>query len=147
MAGSGAGGQGEVQGSEDLVKDEAGEKRTERAALGEAFMLKEGGPGGVGGAVPAGVRGVVKHVKEGEEAGEGGVAAEDRAAGLTGDGVEHVDDIQEEESVGGGAAGGLEVGDVGFDGSSGEVDDGVEAMRVTSSRHFYLSFQRLFFCR
>jgi hypothetical protein len=58
---------------------------------------------------PAGVGGVVEHVKEGDEAAEGGVAAKDGAAGFSGDGVEHVDDVKEEEGICGGLASGLTV--------------------------------------
>jgi hypothetical protein len=54
--------------------------------------------------------------------------AEDRAGGFTGDGIEHVDDVQEKEGVGGGLAVGLKVGNMGFDSGMGEVDDGIKAI-------------------
>jgi hypothetical protein len=99
-AGGGTRGKGAVEFGEDFVEDEAGKEGAEGAALGEAFLLEKGGPGGGFGTVPAGVGGVVEHVEEGDEAAEGGVAAKDGAAGFTGDGAEHVDDVKEEEGVG-----------------------------------------------
>jgi hypothetical protein len=100
VAGGGARGEGKVEFSEDLIEDEAGKEGTEGAALGEAFLLEKGGPGGGFGTEPAGVGGVIEHVEEGGEAAECGVAAKDGAAGFTGDGVEHVDDVKEEEGMG-----------------------------------------------
>ena len=76
------GGKGAVEFREDFMEDEAGKEGAEGAALGEAFILEKGGPGGVFGAEPAGVRGVIEHVEEGEEAAEGGVAGKDGAAGF-----------------------------------------------------------------
>jgi hypothetical protein len=55
------------------VEDEAGKEGAEGAALGGAFLLEKGGPGGGFGTEPAGVGGVVEHVEEGDEAAEGGV--------------------------------------------------------------------------
>jgi hypothetical protein len=89
------------------VEDKAGKEGAEGAALGEAFLLKKGGPGGSFGTEPAGVGGVIEHVEEGDEVAEGGVAAKDRAAGFLGDRVEHIDDVKEEEGVCWGLASGL----------------------------------------
>jgi hypothetical protein len=82
VAGSGTGGEGEVEGGEDLMEDKASKEGAEGATLGETLMLEEERPGGSGGAVPTGVGVVIKHVEKGEKAGQGGMAAEDGAAGL-----------------------------------------------------------------
>jgi hypothetical protein len=58
-SGGGTGGEGAVEFGENLMEDKAGKEGAEGAALGEAFLLGEGGPGGVFGAEPAGVRGVI----------------------------------------------------------------------------------------
>jgi hypothetical protein len=92
------------------MEDEAGKEGAEGAAFREPldFLLEKKGPSGCFGTEPAGVGGVVEHVKEGDEAAEGGLAAKDGEAGFSGDGVEHVDDVKEEEGMcGGGLARGL----------------------------------------
>jgi hypothetical protein len=79
MAGGGAGGEGEIEFGQDFVEDKASKEGAEGTSLGKTFGLEEVGPAGVGGAVPAGVGGIVEEVKEGEEAGESGMAAQDGA--------------------------------------------------------------------
>ena len=66
--------------------------------MGKAFMLVEGRPSAVGGAVPAGVRGGTEEVQEREELGK--VFGEEFAALVTGDRVEHFDNVEEEEGMG-----------------------------------------------
>jgi hypothetical protein len=105
--GGGTGSEGVVEIGEDFVEDKAGKEGAEGAALGESFLLEKGGPGGGFGMEPAGVGGVVEHVEEGDKAAEGGVVAKDGAAGFSGDGVEHVDDVKEEEGMCWGLASGL----------------------------------------
>jgi hypothetical protein len=67
-AGSGTGSKGAVEIGEAFVEDEAGKEGAEEAALGEPFLLEKGGPGGGFGMQPAGVGGVVEHIKEGDDA-------------------------------------------------------------------------------
>jgi hypothetical protein len=55
------------------------------------------------------------------------MVAKDGAAGFSGEEIAHVDDVKKENGMGGGVASGLEVGDVGFNSGTGEVDDGVKA--------------------
>jgi hypothetical protein len=79
------GSEGAVEIGEYFVEDKAGKEGAEGAAalLGEPFLLEKGGPGGGFGMEPAGVGGVIEHVKERDEAAEGGVAAKDGAAGFS----------------------------------------------------------------
>jgi hypothetical protein len=88
------GGKGKVEVSKDFVEDKAGKEGAEGAALGESLTLESVGPGGIFSAVPANVSRVVEHVKEGEEAGEGGMAGENRMARLARNRVEHVDNVK-----------------------------------------------------
>jgi hypothetical protein len=131
---SGAGGKGEVELSEHLVEDKTCKEGTEWAALREAFGLEEERPGGGFGTVPACVGRVVEHIKKGKETGEGWVAEEYGATGFPRDGVEHIDNVKEEEGVGGGLASSLEVSNVSFDSSAGEVDNSVEAAGNTDTK-------------
>ena len=89
--------------------------------MGEAFMLREVGPGAVRGDVSAGVGGVVDEVEEGDNLGE--VGAEHRATGVMGAGVEHVDDVKGQEDTG--LMGGVR--EVAVDEKVEEVSDGVQA--------------------
>ena len=109
------------EGREDLVKDKATKEGAKGAALGKAFMLGEVGPGAVRRDEPAGVGGVVDQVEEGEDLGE--VGAEHGAAGVTGAGVEHVDDVKGEEDAG--LVSGVR--EVTIDKEVEEVGDGVKA--------------------
>jgi hypothetical protein len=72
---------GAVEIGEYFMEDEEGKEEAEGTALGEPFFLEKGGPGGDFSTEPAGVGGVVEHVKEGDEVAEGGMAAKDGAAG------------------------------------------------------------------
>jgi hypothetical protein len=106
-AGGDTGSKGAVEIGEDFVEEEEGKEGAEGASLREPFLLEKGGPSGSFKMEPAGVGGVIEHVEEGDEAAEGGVAAKDGATGFLGDGVEHVDDVKEEEGMCGGLASGL----------------------------------------
>jgi hypothetical protein len=64
--------------------------------LWETFILEKGRPRTVFGTVPTDVGTVVEHVNERKEAAEGRVAVENKAAGFTGDRVEHVHIAKEE---------------------------------------------------
>ena len=108
------------EGGEDLVEDKAAKEGAEGAALGKAFVLEDVGPGVVGRDEPAGVGGVVDEVKEGNNLGE--VSVEHGTAGVTGAGVEHVDDVDSQEDAG--LMG--EVREVAID-EKVEVGDSVEA--------------------
>jgi hypothetical protein len=101
--------------------------------LGETFILEKGRPRTVFGTVPTDVGTVVKHVKKWEEAAEGRMAVKNKAAGFAGDGIEHVDNVKEEEGVGGGLIGGLEGGNMGFNGGTGEMNDGINTTRDTNT--------------
>ena len=109
------------EGREDLVENKATKEGAKGAALGKAFMLGEVGPGAVRRDEPAGVGGVVDQVEEGEDLGE--VGAEHGAAGVTGAGVEHVDDVEGEEDAG--LVSGVR--EVTIDKEVEEVGDGVKA--------------------
>jgi hypothetical protein len=132
--GGSTGGKGEVEASQYFMEDKAGKEGTEGAALGETFSLEEGSPGGILGMVPANVGRVVEHVKEGEKAGEGGVVGENGTARLTRNRVEHVDIAKEEEGMGGGCARSFQVGNVGLNSSTGEVNDGVKTARDADTK-------------
>ena len=110
------------EGGEDLVEDKAAKEGAEGAALGEAFILGEVGPGAVGRDEPAGVGGVVDQVEEGNDLGE--VSAEHGAAGVMGAGVEHVDDVDSHQEDAGLMG---RVGEVAVDEKVEEVGDSVEA--------------------
>jgi hypothetical protein len=61
----------------------------------ETFILEKGRPRTVFDTVPTDFGTVVEHVKEWKKVAEGRVAAENKAAGFTGDRVEHVDNLKE----------------------------------------------------
>ena len=87
-----------TKGGEDLVEDKAIKEGAEGAALGKAFRLGEVGPGMIQSDKPAGIRGVVNQVKEGEDLGE--VGPEHGAAGIARAGVKHVNDVESQEDTG-----------------------------------------------
>ena len=91
--------EGAVDGSKDLDKDECREKATEWAALGKTLLLEEGVVSALRCFVPNGVVVVVKVVKKGEEGGEVWVLCKLVSCGVSGDRVEHVLDVEEEESA------------------------------------------------
>lgn len=62
------------------------------------------------------------------------MARENKTARVTGDRVEHIDNVKKEEGVGGGAAVGLQVGNVRFNSSAGKVDNGIKATRDTDTK-------------
>ena len=96
--------------------------------MGKAFMLGEVGPGAVRRDEPAGVGGVVDQVEEGDDLGEVGV--EHGAAGVTGAGVEHVDDVESQEYMG--LMGGVR--EVVIDKEVEEVGDSVKAAINTDTK-------------
>lgn len=91
----------------------------------KAFLLKEEVEGAVGTAVPAAVRFVAEKVKESEKGTEFVVCLEDVATGVAGDRIEHVFDVKEEESTGGGGG----VSKVVLKLGESEMDDKVHAAR------------------
>jgi hypothetical protein len=57
------------------------------------------------------------------------MVAKNGTTGFAGDGVEHVDDVEEEKGMGWRVASGLEVSNVGLNSGAGEVNDRVKATR------------------
>ena len=109
------------------MEDKGSKDGAKRAALGETFGLEEESPCTIGFAVPIFIGSGIDKVKEREEAAEVRVGGKGSTCRFTGDGIEHVDNIKEEEGMGGGLAEGFQFGDVAIKKDLGEVDNGVKA--------------------
>ena len=117
MAGTGGCSRGElfVEGRKESVEDEGREQGAEGATLGETFVLEKRGERAVRGAVPDMVGLAVEDVKKGE-------AKEGSTSSITGNGIEHIGNVEEEEGTGGVLVVGEEGLELGHGGVEGEIN-------------------------